>query len=328
MSNSAGISVTPAPRPVVVVGVDGSVSSARALKAAAGQAQRMDARLVVATVRAHTEAGVHAGSRMAWTQRVFSGRDMVEVSHVAENVEQFVAETLDDGVRAEVEVRDGDPAGEMIALAAELDAAILVVGRRGRGGFASLLLGSVSDQCATHANCPVMVVGLDLGSPAGPIVVGVDGSPGGFEAMDWAVQLAKATGSSLRLVSAWETPPMIDSYVETAMIVEQGPEVFSKLAHHALEAGLTQCRDQAPSVAAYGDVIHGNASDVLTKIAAGGRASMLVVGSRGFGRFKSLLLGSVARQTLHHATTPVVVIHPVLSAGRSAGKSTSLTAVS
>ena len=124
----------------IVVGVDGSSGSDEAVRFAAREARLRDARLRMVAVW-----GVGRASR--------SGGEIMSVI-LDETAERLAAEL--DGLEVETMTREGRPASELVD--ASHDAAMLVVGSRGRGGFASLLLGSVSGACAQHARCPVAVV--------------------------------------------------------------------------------------------------------------------------------------------------------------------------
>lgn len=135
----------------IVVGVDGSVHATKALAWAVEEAGRRGA-----TVRA-----VHA-----WRYPYFgTGLDGVPIPEsVLQGVEDGARQTLEQavdrvphaGITVERVLVMG-PAAQVLVEAAA-DAELLVVGSRGRGGFAGLLLGSVSQQCAHHAPCPVVIV--------------------------------------------------------------------------------------------------------------------------------------------------------------------------
>src|SRR5699024_11648616 len=90
------------------------------------------------------------------------------------------------------------------------EAALLVVGNRGRGRLRGALLGSVAFEVAAHATCPVCVVRgalRPLPSMERPIVVGVDGSEGSHQAMDEAARLNSETGAFLRIVVCCTAAP-------------------------------------------------------------------------------------------------------------------------
>jgi nucleotide-binding universal stress UspA family protein len=139
------------------------------------------------------------------------------------------------------------------------------------------------------------------------IVVGVDGSPEADAALEFAVGEARLRGLPLRVVCAWE--PAASAYVGEAFTVT--PDAFVAAEHHAedvLRASLGRVRHEGVQVEALS--IEGRAASVLVEQAAG--AELLVVGSRGRGAAKRLLLGSVSSEVAHHAACPVTIIpsHP------------------
>jgi nucleotide-binding universal stress UspA family protein len=133
----------------------------------------------------------------------------------------------------------------------------------------------------------------------GTIVVGVDGSPGAEEALDYAVREAKEKGAALRIVSAWHVPTM--AYAG-GMAAPLDPETFREGAEAAARDAAARASDaQLETV-----VEEGQAADVLLEAAKD--ADLLVVGSRGLGGFTGLLLGSVSQQVAHYAHCPVVIV--------------------
>ena len=138
----------------IVVGVDGSHGAHRALEWAMREAAARHAPLAVITV--------HQVAASGWiVAPVFLPVDEPTVEHARQAAEEAVAKAaaqLGEPQPVPVTVRTvtGFPAQELIE--ASRDADLLVVGSRGRGGFARLVLGSVSDQVMHHAHCPVVVV--------------------------------------------------------------------------------------------------------------------------------------------------------------------------
>lgn len=147
----------------VVVGVDGSAGSREALCWALreGRLRKSPVRVVHAWM-----FGYSGGSVIGypyWGGSLFSyssvGLDLSDLQRAAEDLlERAVAELGDEatGVEIECEVVQGAAAEVLVNAASSGD--LLVVGSRGHGGFANLLLGSVSQQCVHHAACPVVVV--------------------------------------------------------------------------------------------------------------------------------------------------------------------------
>lgn len=140
------------------------------------------------------------------------------------------------------------------------------------------------------------------------IVVGTDGSDTGRAAEDYAFGLARATGATVVVVTAWReltgdfglpyerllAPDVADVEREWA------EAVVSAAAARGAEAGVdvaTECR-------------HGQAAEAILEVARERGATTIVVGSHGFGRVEGILLGSVSRAVLRHATCPVVVVPP------------------
>jgi nucleotide-binding universal stress UspA family protein len=142
---------------IVLVGVDGSPESGAALKYAVAEADRRGARLRVVSTY-FPEYAVHGH-----THPLTASEPAIEVD-VEAQTRRMVEEALaGDAVTSAVEipaveivVAAGPAPGVLIDKSREVD--VLVLGHRGRGGFASMLLGSVSLQCVLHAHCPVIVV--------------------------------------------------------------------------------------------------------------------------------------------------------------------------
>jgi nucleotide-binding universal stress UspA family protein len=191
------------------------------------------------------------------------------------------------------------------------EAAMVVVGSHGRGGFARLLLGSSSAALAAHATVPVVVTrGTQPAEAwrAAPVVVGVDGSAVSEAAIEFAFQAASRRGHGLVVVHAWTQP---DVFVDAAYAVLAEEETRHTEGRLALAESLAGWREKYPDVALTEVVVDGHPVKALIAQAQQQEAALLVVGSRGRGGFSGLRLGSVSRGVLHHATTPVAVVRPV-----------------
>jgi nucleotide-binding universal stress UspA family protein len=136
----------------IVVGVDGSAEAMEALRWALGEAQLRGAALQVVHAWQFPPPGIgpFAGP--------YDGELIQALRHDAEHlVERALREAeVPDGIHVEKTVVEGAAAPTLVEVAADAD--LLVVGSRGHGGFTGLLLGSVSQQCAQHARCPVVIV--------------------------------------------------------------------------------------------------------------------------------------------------------------------------
>jgi nucleotide-binding universal stress UspA family protein len=134
------------------------------------------------------------------------------------------------------------------------------------------------------------------------ITVGMDGSEGGSAALRWAAAEARLRGARLRVVHAWSIPAMAYGFVP--------PVSFQDDLGGAAAEGLSKWLDAAGTELEGIEVERltgeGNAATVLTDAAAD--SELLVVGSRGLGDFRELLLGSVSHQCAQRAPCPVVII--------------------
>jgi len=138
--------------PGIVVGVDGSGHSHQALEWAAREAAARQVPLTVLTV--HQFMAGYWGSAVNYPQEHALAE---RARHLAqEQADKVLAELPDRPPSVTVRSVSGVPAEELLSAAKDAD--MLVVGSRGAGGFAKLLLGSVSNQVTHHAHCPVVVI--------------------------------------------------------------------------------------------------------------------------------------------------------------------------
>lgn len=148
---------------VVVVGVDGSEGASAALVWAVAEARLRKTRVRVVHAWTLGSAGVAGGGYgyLGGTLDSVPGLTLSAMHTAAETLleratAELAGEAAAEGVEMERKVVEGGPAEVLVGAVAEGD--LLVVGSRGHGGFAGLLLGSVSQQCAHHAPCPVVIV--------------------------------------------------------------------------------------------------------------------------------------------------------------------------
>ncbi|MFD7578937.1 universal stress protein [Kitasatospora sp. NPDC059817] len=196
-------------------------------------------------------------------------------------------------------------------VAAAADAALLVLGSRGLGGFTGLLLGSVGMAAAARSTVPVVVV-REPGAPDGAgdgvpeVLVGVDAHAPEEEVLAFAFQEAALRGARVRAVHGWDLPPVF-GYAGGAV----PPTEIAQL--EALEAKLLSLalagqRERHPDTAVIEDVRLGAARGLVE---ASTGAALLVVGRRHRSLDFGPRLGRVAHAALHHAQSPVAVIpHP------------------
>lgn len=284
----------------LIVGVDGSEGGAAALRQAVKEAA-LHGWEVVAFMAWNYLDQPHLGPEPRFDPE-FDDDQALEV--LAKAVEQAIGPEAAAQVRLQV-VTDL-PARALLERAD--DAELLVVGARGLGGFRTLLLGSVSDQCLQHAPVPVMVVRPLTRPPAEPeppdehIVVGIDESPASRLALRWAVDEARVRDATLSVVRSWHVPALgvgdIVYPLDPAAVEEESLRTIDRALAEVDVSGL-----QAPPNRL---TAPGPATNAI--LHAANDATLVVVGTRGTGGFKGLLLGSVSHQVARHADCPVVVV--------------------
>jgi nucleotide-binding universal stress UspA family protein len=136
------------------------------------------------------------------------------------------------------------------------------------------------------------------------IVVGVDGSAGSVHALEFALDEARLRHAEVKAVAAWHVPATAYDTGWVPAAVDLGD--FEKIARSALDRSLEAAGAAKSGVSVTPILREGQAADVLVAEAHG--ADLLVVGSRGLGGFKGLLLGSVSQQCAHHASCPVAIV--------------------
>lgn len=136
------------------------------------------------------------------------------------------------------------------------------------------------------------------------IVVGIDPSKDALRALRWAVDEAEIRGARLELVHAFPTPELM---ALPAVVSLPDPEEMKKAAEDVLDEALVSAGG-GRDVEVTKRVIAGNPANALCEAAQD--ADLLVVGARGLGGFRGLLLGSVSHQVVAHSPCPVVVVGP------------------
>lgn len=139
------------------------------------------------------------------------------------------------------------------------------------------------------------------------LIVGVDGSVSAHRAVEWAARECEMRDARLELVAVWEVPIGTMGFgYGLAVMPEEMTKELQVGAEELLATAAREARAVAPDVLIETRAVEGQAADVL--VHASKDADMLVVGSRGRGGFRELLLGSVSQQCAHYATCPVVIV--------------------
>ncbi|WP_083678375.1 universal stress protein [Nocardiopsis sp. CNR-923] len=278
----------------ILVGVDGSDAGLRAAECAAREAVCRGIGLTLMTVY----DGDLTVSVSRWPSDLLEREAVAAAEAAAAHVRERWPE-LDLDVR----VVDGSPAAELLRHAQDFD--VVVVGRRGRGGFPGMRIGSVAYQVAAHAPGYALVVGEEGMDPdRTEVVVGVDGSRHADRALLAALRTAELHGDRVRAVWAWSAPVFAEAGIGPWGRVE---EEMEEEQNEALSAVLARRLLDFPDVEVVRQVVRSQPMAAL--LDAAGDARMIVVGARGARGFARLALGGVAHALLHHAPCPVLVAH-------------------
>jgi nucleotide-binding universal stress UspA family protein len=294
----------------IVVGIDGSAGARVALAWALTEA---------ASRRADVEVVTAFPVDFYWTDAYLL--DSRRIDAIRSDTEARARATVDEVRRdptvaalpgaADIDVKvlvvAGPPAVHLVERSD--DAALLVVGSRGRGALQSTVAGSVALHCSAHATCPVVVV-HPMTAPAGEparVVVGLDDSEHGRAALAAAVAQAAPQGARVDAVLAYEP---LDYWSDLYEGMAPSP---GETLEQALARGKAIVTDVLAPASVESDRVRvlaaeGRPGQVLIHQAEGAR--LLVVGSRSRNQLQGVLLGSVALHCVMHAPCPVLVVHP------------------
>lgn len=292
----------------VIVGVDGTDSSRHALEWSAHQASVRGFGLrIVAAAGPLASVGVFVRSTHA-DPLPPDETDTRNATRLLEYAADWASRLF-----PELEVRTRlswvRPTEALLAEADAPGAAVVVVGSRGLGGVVAAFVGSVGIELAARSPVPVVVLPHEHAAAhgvRGRIIVGVDGSEPSRKAAGFAFSQAEFTEAELIAVSAWQ--PLVAFAAATGPIP---PELFddttaAEAARQALEEEIDDLRLRHPSVSVRTHVVR--AHPVVALLEEATPADLIVVGSRGRGGFRGLLLGSVSHSVLHGAKGPVAIL--------------------
>jgi nucleotide-binding universal stress UspA family protein len=282
----------------IVVGYDGSASADEALSWGAAEAARLGAPVRVVHVLEWPVAAPMDVALPLYPDETARRQAGALVTRAVSAIQQRWP-----GLAVTGAVRVGAAGPELTAESAQ--ARLLVVGHRGRGGFAGLLLGSVGVTVSAQAHCPVAVVRGDTGAihHGAPVLVGYDDSEPAQRALAVAFRAASARHVGLRVLHAWRPPVPRWGLPDPAPDVED----LASVEQSAVAGAVYPWQRRYPDVPVAVDIVADGAGHALA--AASAQAQLVVVGSRGHGGVTGLLLGSVSQQLLRHAACPVIVVH-------------------
>lgn len=279
-------------RKPVVAGVSRSMMARRAVEWAADAAVRRGRPLCLVHAQ-EWPAGAAPKDRRDVPDQAWASHFRAAGRSLLDDVREATAERVP-GLQITTRLLDGRPAAVLREVAEE--ASLLVVGGRlVAGPGEAFTFGGVGPALVGHPPCPVVLVlestfGFD---PGGPVMVGVDGSAASAPAVSFAFEEAAAWDADLLAVQV-RRPRHGD-----------WPEHLEESAIDISEA-LAGWREKYPQVTVRQEVMLGNPAVKLAEAAT--EARCLVVGSRGVGGFRGMVLGSTSRSLSHMAPGPLVVV--------------------
>jgi nucleotide-binding universal stress UspA family protein len=282
----------------IVVGVDGSESSLRALTWAVAQAVSEGRSLtLVHAIHAVTPAYMDAAAVYPQEARDALRADGQQVLAAAHAEVEHRAP----GLEVHEIIRFEDPRELLLELSKE--AALIVLGSRGRGKLRSLLLGSVGVALVRHAHCPVVIHRPgNPGTVRNGILVGADASEESRVVLEFAFREASLRGLPLTVVHCFWDVQAGDLGGYMVPEASFDPETEKMLLSESM-AGMGE---KYPDVAVTSSVARGQAHEVLIRLTE--RMDLVVVGAHQSGPVARMLFGSVSVAVVEHASCPVAVV--------------------
>jgi nucleotide-binding universal stress UspA family protein len=236
-----------------------------------------------------------------------------------EEVEHYAQERLGEeaakirnygGQVAAVHPKVGRPDAEIVGLAEELDAGLVIVGSHGFSPFKRVLLGSVSDSVVRHANTSVLVVRGEAPRLPGRVLLAIDGSKESHLATRAAVEVAGATGSELHVLSVLETAQLLPYMPYPGFEAWETSGTAEEAEQHArrLLSRVSERIGAEGSTVEESHLAVGKPDKEIVGLAGELDAELVVLGSRGLGAVGRVLLGSVSDSVVRHALSSVLVV--------------------
>jgi nucleotide-binding universal stress UspA family protein len=206
-------------------------------------------------------------------------------------------------------VTSSSPARGLHELAEKERTDLIVVGSSHRGKLGRLLMGAVPERLLNGAPCAVAVAPLGFRERSDPglgdVAVGLDGSPESRHALAFARSLAAGLGAKLHVLAVLE-PEIVFGYTGAAAAYDRGE--LAEAQKDFLEKEVARAVDGSPAgLEAKGEVLSGSAAEALASRAEQG-IDLLVMGSRGYGPVRKVLLGSVSARLARDAPCSLLVV--------------------
>lgn len=218
------------------------------------------------------------------------------VGHLEQEAEKITSEArmlfMEEGIRVESEIiRWRDPAESILNFSKDYN--LIVMGAHGENEKDPRALGSVTKKVMRHSKQPVLIA--KNVSMLSNILVCVDGSEGAVNALKYGVQLAEKMGSTVTLLN-----------VQEKKMFEYSPDVVKDLGKKILSKAVETIRETKLKINERLEV--GVPSDVIVEVAEKSNHDLIIMGSRGLGKVKRFLLGSVSEDVSHKSKCSVLIV--------------------
>lgn len=302
----------------VLIAIDGSHASMTALAAAAALELPADSTIKLVSVIADADDLDESGWSAIEFIRPADSTARARLA-VRERLEDLADRLAGSGTTVTTAVLEGRAASQILLEAGRMSADLIVVGARGHSAVDRLLVGSVSSEVVDHATCPVLVARTER---VDRVLIAIDGSPDATAATDFIAGSGLLRDATIRVMSVvdpgmpwWTGLTPVDGMVA----VEAYGDMLDAARRHAEEsARLAGARLGSEHVTTDAADRGGDVGSTIVAEATAWKADVIVLGTRGFGMVRRVLLGSVSRDVLHHASMSVLIVRPPATAAEPA----------
>ena len=284
----------------IIVGIDGSDRATDALSFAVQLARSARASLVLANAYPYDDAVARLDTELRHRLRETAQRTL-------DQMRRHVPFGIPVSTRT---IADRSPAHALHALAVRDHASLVVIGSSRRGTAGRIFIGTTAERLLHGAPCPVAVV--PRGAPVGrldAVVVGWDTRPESAAALSAATVVARACGARLRVVEVLDAPWLTQPERATWPGLVPDPHTYERQERERLEHVVAGLPDVVQAEAV---ILHDDPAGSLATQSED--ADLLVLGSRGYGPHRAVLLGSVSARVVRAAACPVIVVPRGVSA--------------
>jgi nucleotide-binding universal stress UspA family protein len=278
----------------LMVGVDGSKASERALRWAATMALRRPATVTAVYAQPGLPPELPESEHERW---------LAERAEILST--EWARPAVELGADVRTELLQGEPRTTLMAYAQDARPDLLVLGRSGHGGGPGFLhVGSLVEYAAHHVGCPLAVIPPEGDDEIHRIVLGADGSESAAAAAAWCARVAEVTGAEVLAVAVQEP------------VAEWTPSWDEKNWRRDTERDLASWAAPVIDVGVHVELLpteNLHPADGLLGVASDRGTDLIVIGTRGAGGFLGLRFGGVAMKVLHRTTDPLVLVPPVES---------------